>query len=203
MHELDRLRSDPNSWVTGRAVGRLRADRMATCAYCRFDNRADANFCGSCGRAVASEVQCIACGTTNPAAHQFCDGCGRPTSGRQSAGSSTVARTRVAARALAENVRARLGSFSPCRGAAAVARPSRLASRALCRAVAVARALRLVSLPPWGGVEKASSLSRWGVEGAGAFDQRVVGARVALGAVTGGTRFLQMIAAWSAVGVHG
>ncbi len=85
---------------------------MATCAYCRFDNRADANFCGSCGRAVASEVQCIACGATNPAAHQFCDGCGRPTSGGQSTGSSTVARTRVAARALAENVRARLGSFS-------------------------------------------------------------------------------------------
>ncbi len=88
------------------------ADRMVTCAFCRFDNRADANFCGSCGRAMASAVQCNACGTVNPAAHQFCDGCGSPTSGSQSTDSSTVARIRAAARSLAENVHARLGSYS-------------------------------------------------------------------------------------------
>ena len=38
--------------------------------------------------------------------------------------------------------------------------------------IPVARASRLVSLPPWGGVEKASSLFRWGVGHVDGLDQR-------------------------------
>jgi class 3 adenylate cyclase len=46
------------------------------CRECGHENPDDANFCGSCGSALAAEVPCPNCGRENPADLRFCPGCG-------------------------------------------------------------------------------------------------------------------------------
>ena len=46
------------------------------CHFCGFDNRAQASYCGSCGRQLTGDVACDSCGGLIPVSHQFCDFCG-------------------------------------------------------------------------------------------------------------------------------
>jgi class 3 adenylate cyclase len=47
------------------------------CRECGHANPDDANFCGSCGSALATDVPCPNCGRENPADLRFCPGCGQ------------------------------------------------------------------------------------------------------------------------------
>ena len=46
------------------------------CLACEYTNRADAQFCGRCGRPV--DVVCPQCSTQNPGGYHYCDACGTP-----------------------------------------------------------------------------------------------------------------------------
>jgi len=52
------------------------------CTACEFVNRANAQFCGRCGRPV--DIVCPQCNTANPGGHQYCDTCGTPLYSRPS-----------------------------------------------------------------------------------------------------------------------
>jgi RNA polymerase subunit RPABC4/transcription elongation factor Spt4 len=56
-----------------------------TCRDCGHANPDDANFCGSCGSALATDVPCPNCGRENPADLRFCPGCGAPLAGEETA----------------------------------------------------------------------------------------------------------------------
>jgi DNA-binding protein Fis len=44
------------------------------CAYCKTDNRENANFCRGCGRQI--ELKCSHCQNSIPPDSRFCDNCG-------------------------------------------------------------------------------------------------------------------------------
>ncbi len=46
------------------------------CRACECVNRADAQFCGRCGRPV--NIICAQCSSENPVGYQYCDACGAP-----------------------------------------------------------------------------------------------------------------------------
>ena len=46
------------------------------CVACEYTNRADAQFCGRCGR--RAHVTCTQCSTQNPGGYHYCDACGAP-----------------------------------------------------------------------------------------------------------------------------
>ena len=50
--------------------------RSMKCMWCGYDNQADANFCGDCGRTLRPSVECVTCGFKNPDQNRFCDACG-------------------------------------------------------------------------------------------------------------------------------
>src|SRR4051812_18844343 len=53
------------------------------CRDCGHANPDDANFCGNCGSALATDVPCPNCGRENPADLRFCPGCGARLSGEE------------------------------------------------------------------------------------------------------------------------
>ena len=57
------------------------------CRSCEYFNRANAQFCGRCGRPI--DIVCEHCGTDNPGGHQYCDACGAPIYGERSRGTGT------------------------------------------------------------------------------------------------------------------
>src|SRR3954471_1898307 len=61
------------------------------CRDCGHANPDDANFCGSCGSALATDVPCPNCGRENPANLRFCPGCGAPLAGEEEEASSPAA----------------------------------------------------------------------------------------------------------------
>jgi tetratricopeptide (TPR) repeat protein len=46
------------------------------CPHCGHTNREGAEFCGTCGQSLRSELVCPECGHTNPPGNSFCDKCG-------------------------------------------------------------------------------------------------------------------------------
>ena len=46
------------------------------CVTCKYENRAEAGFCGRCGRSLQPQVLCSSCNSANSESHQFCDICG-------------------------------------------------------------------------------------------------------------------------------
>ena len=44
------------------------------CRFCQHDNRADARYCGSCGKSLSTK--CPVCDNDNAPDNRFCDGCG-------------------------------------------------------------------------------------------------------------------------------
>jgi class 3 adenylate cyclase/tetratricopeptide (TPR) repeat protein len=58
------------------------------CRDCGQANPDDANFCGSCGSALATDVPCPNCGRENPADLRFCPGCGARLAGEAPAPAS-------------------------------------------------------------------------------------------------------------------
>ena len=46
------------------------------CLACEYTNRADAQFCGRCGR--PAHISCTQCSTQNPGGYHYCDACGAP-----------------------------------------------------------------------------------------------------------------------------
>lgn len=46
------------------------------CIHCGRANPEDSDFCGDCGRSLATEIDCPSCGRSNPQGLKFCRGCG-------------------------------------------------------------------------------------------------------------------------------
>lgn len=51
--------------------------RILRCHKCNADNEASANFCKSCGAALAKTKPCPTCGELNDPDARFCDHCGK------------------------------------------------------------------------------------------------------------------------------
>jgi ribosomal protein L40E len=59
-------------------AGQSANDRSVMCRQCGRENESSANFCHSCGSALAATKPCAKCGDMNPVDARFCDRCGAP-----------------------------------------------------------------------------------------------------------------------------
>ncbi len=60
--------------------GLSREDSSKICQACHFENKADALFCGNCGKNLSEETPvmvCRFCGTVNEGYYTYCNQCGR------------------------------------------------------------------------------------------------------------------------------